>query len=147
MCQGTSALGPILKLNKTGVGVGALAFSPDGEYLISGGGRDGRLLRWEVNPEAWAERACASAKRNLSQAEWGRYFGDEPYQPTCSENSTPLSPPLAFSQTHTLLADLNALPTEGDTPTLIVEEFEDTDGLDSLPRTIDITVTVETWYV
>jgi WD40 repeat protein/energy-coupling factor transporter ATP-binding protein EcfA2 len=59
-----------------------LAFTNDGNRLASVGGRDDIYL-WEVNQKAWMERACQSANRKLTDAEWQQYLGDMPYHPTC----------------------------------------------------------------
>jgi len=65
------------------------AFSPDGKVLalVSRSKDDtdpsGEFYALDVKPAAWVERACKTANRNLTKEEWGRYFGDEPYQKTC----------------------------------------------------------------
>ena len=54
--------------------VNSLAFSPDGKTLISSS-RDGTILRWNVDPEAWIQRACRIAGRALSADEWRTFAG------------------------------------------------------------------------
>ncbi len=60
----------------------SLAFTPDGDRLLSGGG-DMAIIAWEVNAAFWQTAACQVANRNLSPAEWERYFPDTPYRETC----------------------------------------------------------------
>src|SRR5262249_8941020 len=60
----------------------ALAVSPDGNTLASSN-RNAIVTLWSINLDTWQERACFTANRNLSYAEWKQYFGDEPYRATC----------------------------------------------------------------
>lgn len=59
-----------------------LSFSPNGDKLVAVF-RDGRVFKWEMDLESWLELACQRANRNLTQEEWGQFFGDEPYRATC----------------------------------------------------------------
>lgn len=60
-----------------------LAFSPDGQELLSTGS-DGQVILWNMRFAAWRALACHRANRNLTQAEWERYVGSEiDYQPAC----------------------------------------------------------------
>ncbi len=61
----------------------ALAFSPDGHSLFSAS-LDQTIVMHDMQPERWLARACQFANRDLSQAEWKQYIGDEPYRKTCS---------------------------------------------------------------
>ncbi len=65
--------------------VRSLAFSPDGERLLSGGD-DGAWL-WQLGFEAWRERACRIANRELTAEERERYLGnrDEGGESACPE--------------------------------------------------------------
>ncbi len=64
--------------------VAALRFSPDGRTLASGHG-DGQVQLWEMDPEAWIDRLCTAANRNLSESEWAEFVGEVDYQATCPE--------------------------------------------------------------
>jgi WD40 repeat protein len=66
------------ELDEFGSGV---AFSPDGKELLAADSR--AILRWNLDPAAWTERACQLAGRNLTRAEWREHVGDEPYRRTC----------------------------------------------------------------
>jgi WD40 repeat protein/energy-coupling factor transporter ATP-binding protein EcfA2 len=71
-----------------------IAFSPDGQKLAAGGsdrplGMNGtggsvkRLRIWDMTLESWIQNACRIANRNLTQAEWQRYFPNQSYRKTC----------------------------------------------------------------
>jgi len=62
--------------------VNSIAFSPDGNMLGSGS-HDTRLFLWTMELSIWIEKACERAGRNLSQAEWQRYFQEDLYRKTC----------------------------------------------------------------
>jgi WD40 repeat protein len=62
--------------------VNNLTFSPDGSTLAVGGTR-GSVILWDMQLDSWKERACQRANRNLTEEEWRRFFGDEPYRETC----------------------------------------------------------------
>jgi WD40 repeat protein len=58
-------------------GLAALAFaSPDTLLSV---GLDGRLTRWDVNPQSWISQACRIAYRELTADEKAHFF--DPYEP------------------------------------------------------------------
>ena len=59
-------------------------FTADSRYLTGNGLFNG-LTRWDVSSTAWQSSACLAAGRNLTEAEWTEYLGDEPYRPTCPD--------------------------------------------------------------
>lgn len=74
-------------------GITALRFNDDGSLLVSGS-QTGRLVLHNIDQMlsstengglTTVEAACVRANRNLNQAEWQRYFGDEPYRETCPD--------------------------------------------------------------
>jgi WD40 repeat protein len=72
--------------------VEALAFSPDGRWLVTGS-RDNTAFAWRIRQDDLLDLACLFAGRNFADAEWERYFPDEPYRKTCSD--IPVHPSLA----------------------------------------------------
>lgn len=63
----------------------SIDFSPDGSTLAVGGEDRGfgKVVLLDVGVESWKKRTCRIARRNLTQAEWERYLGNEPYHQTC----------------------------------------------------------------
>jgi hypothetical protein len=59
-----------------------MAFSPDGLMLASAG-YGNVIMLLDLNPESWLASACRIANRNLTNAEWERYFPNQPYHKTC----------------------------------------------------------------
>jgi WD40 repeat protein/DNA-binding SARP family transcriptional activator len=64
--------------------VRSVAFSADGGMMVSAGD-DSIIIRWDVDRKSWQEQACERANRNLTQAEWQQYFGDQSYVATCPD--------------------------------------------------------------
>lgn len=76
-----------------------VAISPDGRLAAAGrqmvsSSLDGTVVLYDVaqlldEPDDGEidllEEACLRANRNLTQAEWQGYFGDEPYRLSCTE--------------------------------------------------------------
>ncbi|MFI7064717.1 BTAD domain-containing putative transcriptional regulator [Kribbella sp. NPDC050124] len=57
------------------------AFLTDGTVTISS--YDGKVHRWDIDPEKTIAYACTMAGRNLTADEWTQAFADRPYQKTC----------------------------------------------------------------
>jgi hypothetical protein len=74
---GPQLAGPVPELR-------ALAYSPTGREIMTGSS-DGTTVIWNVDPAAWAARACELAGRALSRQEWAQLLPGRPYRPTCSE--------------------------------------------------------------
>ena len=62
-------------------GTNTVGFVVDGGNSIIGVGDP--FIRFDISADSWANKACAVAARNLTQAEWKRHFPDEPYHRTC----------------------------------------------------------------
>jgi hypothetical protein len=84
--------------------VDAVAFdqNPDSSLLISAGNE---IRQWQTDVRVWVERACQIANRNFTQAEWEKYFEDEPYHKTCAKLPVPPSVVQALIDSGTQLAD------------------------------------------
>lgn len=65
--------------------VNAVAYSPDGNTLAAGLNNPPGLFLLDASAEAWQARAGRRANRNLSLAEWKRFFGTQPYRRTFAE--------------------------------------------------------------
>jgi WD40 repeat protein len=107
--------------------VSSVTFSPDGKTLASGG-YDNNIILWDIDPESLMEKSCQRASRNLTRAEWQRYFPAEDYRKICEQwplepavTSTPVGtqvPRSTVTATATKLPDViaptaiaNATPT------------------------------------
>ncbi|HEY5777813.1 MAG TPA: TIR domain-containing protein [Terrimicrobiaceae bacterium] len=65
--------------------VNAIAFSPDGKTLAVGLNNPPGLFLLDASLDTWQRRAARRANRNLSLAEWKRFFGTLPYRRTFAE--------------------------------------------------------------
>ena len=77
----------ICQLEHGGV-VHAVAFSPDGTRLVTGCS-DGFARIWIIEPGQLIEQAVTRVTRNLTEQEWRRYFGGEPYRKTRADLPVP----------------------------------------------------------
>jgi WD40 repeat protein/tRNA A-37 threonylcarbamoyl transferase component Bud32 len=66
-----------------GGGAAMLDLSPDGHRLLMTLG-NGQGVVWNIEPEFWAQRACALANRTLTREEWERFLSGRPYEPACA---------------------------------------------------------------
>jgi WD40 repeat protein/DNA-binding SARP family transcriptional activator len=73
-------LGP--SLGEPAPAVTVLAFSPAAKDLVTGTA-GGATARWNVDPTAWAARACRLAGRTLTQEEWAELLPGRGYHPAC----------------------------------------------------------------
>jgi DNA-binding SARP family transcriptional activator/WD40 repeat protein len=68
----------------------ALATGASIRYLPGSSGliiaaRDGRTWTADTRTDTWAKRACTIAGRNLTRAEWTRFFPSRPYHAACPQ--------------------------------------------------------------
>ena len=51
---------------------------------VPAGGANGQGAVWDIDPDAWAARACALANRTLSREEWDEFLPGRAYEPACA---------------------------------------------------------------
>jgi WD40 repeat protein len=66
----------------------AVAFSPDGHWLVSADA-GGTARRWNLRLGELKRLACEKAGRNLTLEEWQKYLGTEKYRLTCPDLPSP----------------------------------------------------------
>jgi WD40 repeat protein len=59
-----------------------LDLSRDGRSLLITNA-NGQGAVWDVDPESWAQRACALANRTLTREEWNEFLPGRSYEPAC----------------------------------------------------------------
>jgi WD40 repeat protein len=62
----------------------SIQYLPNSSALLIAA-RDGRTWTADTRTDTWAKRACTIAGRNLTQAEWTRFFPSRPYHATCPQ--------------------------------------------------------------
>lgn len=75
--------GERLGSNFAATGPGTALLAPDSSYVIVAG--DGATILWTLDVKLWADKACAAAGRNLTEAEWEKYFPGRDYEATCPQ--------------------------------------------------------------
>jgi WD40 repeat protein len=69
----------------------SLAMAPSGT-LLAAGRADGEVVLWNIDVDAWLQKACDIAGRNLTLREWTEYVGEGlPYLPACPHLPAPAS--------------------------------------------------------
>jgi WD40 repeat protein len=53
----------------------SVAFTPDGQDLISATEGSGQVTEWSFSPSSWSTVACTSAGHSLTSQEWQQYVG------------------------------------------------------------------------
>jgi len=56
--------------------------TPDGKLLVAS---DAMTVLWSLDVSLWAEATCKAAGRNLTEAEWAKYFPGRNYAVTCPQ--------------------------------------------------------------
>ena len=46
---------------------------------------DQAVVVWDLNTKLWAEKVCFAAGRNLTEAEWTKYFPGRDYAVACDQ--------------------------------------------------------------
>ena len=62
----------------------SISYLPDSTGLLMTA-TDGRTWAVDTHTSTWVRRACRTAGRNLTQAEWKQFFPNQPYEVTCRQ--------------------------------------------------------------
>jgi hypothetical protein len=80
--QASSILGrPVVKMVHDSF-VSAVAFSPDGRWIVTGSD-DGTIRVWAWQTQDVIDLLCARLPRNFTKSERQQFFGEVPYRQTC----------------------------------------------------------------
>jgi WD40 repeat protein len=74
----------VIDATRSGANYVYVGTSLDGRELVTVP-QFGMPLRWDIDPESLARRACAIVQRSLTADEWAAALPDRPYQQTCPE--------------------------------------------------------------
>lgn len=78
----------LLEIDQPSQGLVYVGFNGDGKTALAVSG-SGTIRSWIWKSQNLTEELCSRLTRNMSLDEWNYYFGDEPYQATCSELPIP----------------------------------------------------------
>lgn len=73
-------------LREHGSWVQAVAFSSNGNYMVTGSRQEARLRAWTTNSRELASMICEKLTRNMTQTEWNQFIGEDiPYMESCPQ--------------------------------------------------------------
>jgi WD40 repeat protein len=73
-------------LREHGSWVRAVAFSSNGDRMVTGSRQEARLRAWTLNPNELASMICERLSRNMTHAEWNQFVGEDiPYMESCPQ--------------------------------------------------------------
>ncbi len=75
--------GEVLGRHFGGPGTLSAEIGPDGKTLILGTATG--VVTWDLDVSLWADKICQAAGRNLTEAEWAKYFPGRKYETTCPQ--------------------------------------------------------------
>jgi WD40 repeat protein len=74
--------GIVIDATSSGANYVYVGTSADGRELVTVP-QFGTPLRWDIDPDSLARRACDIPRRSLTAEEWANVLPDRPYQQTC----------------------------------------------------------------
>ncbi len=73
-------------LREHGSWVRTVAFSSNGDKMVTGSRQEARLRAWTMNSGELASMICERLTRNMTQAEWNQFIGEDiPYMESCPQ--------------------------------------------------------------